>query len=64
MASENKTRQSVEQFIEDVQIQLISPCTDNNFACQQMTIYLDQDDKLKTLDNELLNGDLGGDNDE
>ena len=64
MASENKIRQSVDWFIEDVQIQLISPSTNNNFACQQITIYLDQDNKLKALDNELLNGDLGGGNDE
>ena len=58
-----KLKQAIDEVINEMQPQLPLEPTDN-LTCRQMTTYLDQDDKLNTLDNDLLNGDLGGDDDE
>lgn len=57
-----KIERAIEQTLAKMQLEL-PLSTANSITCQQMTTYLDQDDKLNTLDNDLLNGDLGGDDD-
>ena len=58
-----KIAKAIDQTLAKMQLQL-PLSTPDSITCQQMATYLEQDDKLNTLDNDLLNGDLGGDNDE
>ena len=60
MTNEIENSHSLDQIISDTKRLEVLDQVDI-LTCQQMTNYLDQDLKLNALDNILLNGSLGDD---
>ncbi len=58
-----RIERAINQTLDKMQLQL-PLSTPDSLTCQQITTHLDQDNKLNSLDNDLLNGDLGGDDNE